>query len=275
MRNDLQNNAFERYSVIMAVYKNDKPEWFVEALESILNQTVKSDDIVIVRDGPVADDLEKVLKKYEIEPEVTIVRLEKNGGLGNALNEGLKIAKNELVARMDADDISMLDRIERQIDEFNVDDSLCVMGGQVAEFCDDPKNILSYRKVPTSHEEIVEFSRKRSPFNHPTVMYKKTVIRNAGGYRVDALLVEDYALWLELIAQGYKTRNLDSVLVNYRINRDGYVRKKNWTRTKNLINLHKKYSSWPDFLLPTIAQLFVFLAPVSLMNVFYRKVLRK
>lgn len=207
-----------QFSVLMSVYKNDKAEYFKEAVESILNQTVPPAEIVLVRDGPVGEDLQNIIDKIVSDyPDIFIyVPLEENGGLGNALKLGLENCSYEIVARMDSDDISLNDRFEKQIKFLLDNPDVDIVGGNIAEFTDFPDNIIDYRNVPEKHEEIKDYLKKRNPFNHMTVMFKKSSVLNAGGYE-SFYLFEDYYLWVKMYLNGATFANLNMVLVNARI----------------------------------------------------------
>lgn len=265
----------------MAVYKNDTPEWLTEAIDSILNQTVKSDDIIIVQDGPISRELRTVLSAYvRGKEEISTVRVKRNQGLGNALNVGLEKAKNELVMRMDADDISMLSRIELQLAEFNNDEGLSLYGGQIAEFSGSSENITSHRMVPLCHDEIIRFSKRRNPFNHPTVMFKKRVIKALGGYNKDAIRVEDYDLWLRLLSEGYCARNSSSVLLKYRSNINAVKRRKTYVSLRSNISARIKflkagYISFSDLLYGVISQTLLFVLPARIASGIIERTVRK
>lgn len=174
-----------KFTVLMSVYYKEKPEYLQLALESIINQTVKPNEIVLVQDGKLTNELQAVitdqLQKY---PDIfKTYALKQNQGLGKALNFGMKKCSNELIARMDTDDIAELNRFELQIKEFKQDKELMLCGGQIAEFADNQTEITSYRSVPLKHNEILNFAKKRNPFNHMTVMFKKQAVQSVGGYQ--------------------------------------------------------------------------------------------
>ncbi len=167
-----------------------------------------------------------------------VVRLANNGGLGNALNEGIKHCKNKLVARMDSDDISYSDRCEKQLIVFNTHPEVSICSGIVEEFTDDP-NIVDARRVPPeSNEEIIEFAKKRNPFNHPCVMYKKSTVEAAGSYH-DFYLLEDYYLWLRMLMAGYQGYNIQEPLLHMRAGSDMYKRRAGWKYIKAQVKLFK------------------------------------
>ena len=188
---------YRGYSVLMSVYHKEKPEYLKQAIESIQTQTLSTNDFVLVCDGPLNEQLDDVIatKQQEMGETLNVVRLPKNGGLGNALNEGIKHCKNELVARMDSDDIAYPDRCEKQIAVFNTHSEVSVCSGIVEEFTTDPNTVDTRRVPPETNAEIIEFAKKRNPFNHPCVMYKKSAVKAVGSYQ-DFYLLEDYYLWL-------------------------------------------------------------------------------
>ena len=169
----------QNYSVLMSVYHKEKPEYLRQAIESIQSQTVPASDFVLVCDGPLNPELDAVIavKQQEMGMTLNVVRLEKNGGLGNALNEGIKHCKNELIARMDSDDIAYPDRCEKQLAVFSAHTEVSICSGIVEEFTTSPEIIDARRVPPETNAEIVEFAKKRNPFNHPCVMYKKSAVK--------------------------------------------------------------------------------------------------
>jgi len=203
-----------KFSVLMSIYYKERPEYFDRAMVSIWDeQKRKPDEVVLVIDGKLPDELYAIIHKWKnkLGDILKIVPLEKNVGLGGALNEGLKHCSYELIARMDSDDISLPDRFEKQLRIFR-DYDIDVCGGWVAEFDKNEKQVISYRKVPEHHYEIVKFAKRRSPINHPTVMFKKSAVEKIGGYR-KIRFVEDYDLWVRLIVNGAKFYNIQEVLV--------------------------------------------------------------
>ena len=264
----------------MAVYNKDRPEWFKQAMESLLNQTLISNDIIIIADGPLTPQLDAVLNQYANIKSISIIRLKINQGLGNALNIGIEQAKNKLIARMDSDDISIPNRFELQIAEFSKNPKLDILGGQIAEFINSPEEIFAYRIVPTTYLEIKKFARRRNPFNHPTVMYKKSTIQRLGCYDVSAIRIEDYDLWLRAISQNAVCANLDIILLNYRSTIDAMKRRKTLISLNNHIKARarfysKKYISLSDFIYGVATQTALFIMPTRLASSIFKKVARK
>lgn len=215
------------FSVVTSVYKNDKPEFVRVALDSmVVNQSVKPTEIVLVQDGPVLDGLSLLLSEYESKyPEVMhIIRLEINGGLGNALRLGVEIARYDIIARMDSDDICLPDRFEKQLSYMDTYPECDIVGGQITEFIDTPDNIVGKREVPCDNEAIYHYMRSRCALNHPTVMFKKESVLKAGNY-IDWFWNEDYYMWIRMMENGCVFANLPDVLVNMRSGLDQYARR--------------------------------------------------
>jgi len=218
-----------KYSVLMSVYYKEKPEHLRQSMNSILNQSVPTDDFVLVCDGPLTEELDAVIESMHREyPDILhIVRLEKNGGLGNALNTGIKYCKNNIVARMDSDDIARPDRCERQLTVFEQNSDIGMVSGIVEEFTTDPNKIDTRRVPPEKHEDILKFAKKRNPFNHPCIMYKKDEVEKAGGYQ-EIFLLEDYFLWIRMLLNGTRGYNLQEPLLWMRAGEGMYRRRSGW-----------------------------------------------
>lgn len=216
-----QSAKNKKYSVLMSLYKKEKPEYLRLAIDSMLNQTVPPDEIVMVEDGPLTDELYAVLDEY---PMLHRVKNETNLGLGISLQKGLLATKNDVVARMDTDDIAVISRCEKQLEFLNNNPDISVVGGQIEEFIGSPDHIVAKRIVPLKDIELKEFNKKRCPFNHMTVMFKKKDIIEAGSYQ-DWFWNEDYYLWIRLALAGKKFANLPDVLVLVRTGEDMYQRR--------------------------------------------------
>lgn len=227
-----------KFSVLMSVYYKEKPEYLRESIKSVLNQTLLPNEIVLVKDGPLTEDLERVINEYVNNPIFSIVEMKENVGLGLALNTGLLVCKNEIIARMDTDDICVRNRFELQINEFEKDIYLTVSGGQIEEFVDTPSKTIGKRKVPLNSSEIEKFLKKRNPFNHMTVMFKKNAVIEAGNY-LEMNFVEDYYLWCRMYQQGCKFSNLKETLVFARVGRDMYKRRGGFGYFKSWIKLEE------------------------------------
>jgi glycosyltransferase involved in cell wall biosynthesis len=265
----------------MSLYVKEKPEYLRLAIDSMLKQTVVPDEIVIVEDGPLTDSLYDVLDEYKTKyPQIIrTVKSEKNLGLGLALNAGLKECRNELVARMDTDDISKSDRCEKQLAVFACDKSLSIVGAFVDEFNDDVNHVVSTRAVPVTHEEIYRFAKRRSAFNHPVVMYRKSKVLEFNGY-ANLRRNQDVNLFGRMLFGGCKAKNIPETLLLFRSNNDLAKRRKSWENTKSYIdtigNFRKMgYSSFKDYAIVAFAQMCVFLMPAFLQHLVYKLFLRK
>lgn len=271
-----QSAGQQKYSVLMSLYRKEKPEYLKLAIDSMINQTVRPDEIVLVEDGPLTDELYAVLDEY---PMLHRIKNETNLGLGLALNVGLKECKNELVARMDTDDCSKPDRCEKQLARFYEKPYLAIVGSHIDEFVGDPSNVISQRIVPTTSEEIYNFAKKRSAFNHPAVMYSKTAVLDNNGY-ADLKRNQDVDLFGRMQFAGYKAENIDESLLWFRSSDELAKRRKSWQNTWSYIATIRKfwkmgYSSFADYAMVGIAQMGMYLMPVKVQNFVYKKFLRK
>lgn len=214
------------FSVAMSVYKSDNPDFFDRALSSINDeQTIKPNEIVLVVDGPVSNEINNVINKYEEKYEIfKVIRLEQNGGLGNALKIAVENSSNELIARMDSDDVSVSTRFEEQLKYFEINPEIDIVGGDITEFIGEESNIVGKRSVPVSNDSIREYMKTRCAFNHMSVMYKKSSIQDAGGYQ-DWFWNEDYYLWIRMWLNGAVFANTGNVLVNVRVGEEMYQRR--------------------------------------------------
>ncbi|ERI64241.1 putative amylovoran biosynthesis glycosyltransferase AmsE [Capnocytophaga sp. oral taxon 863 str. F0517] len=265
------------FSVLLSLYIKEKPNFLYECLESLENQTVQATEIIIVYDGPITPELGSIVNKYAEKLPIKIVQLPKNVGMGNAFNEGLKNCSYEWVFRMDTDDICIPERFEKQINFIKQNPDIVLLGSHIAEFNDNIKDLVSYRKVPIGTEAIKRYSLYRSPFNHMTVAYKKKVAIEAGGYK--AYLLEDYNLWLRIIAKGYKVENINDILVYARIGNNMIARRRGvnyikgeWDlfKLKRELKLQNIFSGFFTFLLRVIPRIL----PTKILKTIY-KFLRK
>ncbi|MBO5411732.1 MAG: glycosyltransferase [Clostridia bacterium] len=232
------DKCFPHFSVAMCVYKGDNPEWFALSIKSILEQTVAPNEVVLVVDGPITEELDQVILQYESNEIFKIIRLEVNQGHGNARRVALKACTHDLVALMDADDISLQDRFEKQLNAFQDDEELSVVGGNISEFIGEPDNIVGYRLVPEDHQGISKYLQKRCPFNQMTVMFKKCDVEKVGGY-IDWYCDEDYYLWIRMYLANTKFANIKDVLVNVRVGQEMYRRRGGWRYFKSEAKLQK------------------------------------
>ena len=271
----------QKYSVLMSLYTKENPAYLRLAVDSMVNQTVRPDQIVIVEDGPLTEELYAVVEEYtQAEPELFhIVKSEKNIGLGMALNLGLQECRNELVARMDTDDIAKPQRCEKQLAVFAEDPDLAIVGAYVDEFHSTPDQVVSVRVVPQEHADIYEFAKRRTAFTHPSVMYRKSKVLAFGGYS-DLRRNQDVDLFGRMLFGGCKAHNIGESLLWFRSNDDLAKRRKSWENTKSYIDTIKRlwkmgYSGFADYMIVAAAQTVMFLLPVPVQHWVYKTFLRK
>lgn len=267
---------------MLSLYYKESPLALDQCFESIWEaQSHKPSEIVLVLDGEIGDGLNTCVRKWQskIGIALKIVPLPRNVGLGKALNEGLKHCSNEWVFRMDTDDICTPDRFEKQIAFIENNPDVVLFGGQILEFAKEPNDSQVLKTVPTTNDEIRQFAQKRCPFNHMTVAYKKSVIKELGGYQ-HHLLMEDYNLWLRVIAANYTVANLPDVVLYARVGNGMHARRKGLEYIKSekqLLNLKKQLKLQNPihanmlFLIRSALRLL----PSSLLGKFYNTFLRK
>jgi len=250
-----------------------------QSLCSLLSQTILPDEIILVLDGPLTEELNSVVREFQQQvPFFTVIPLAVNQGLGNALNEGLKHCSYDWVARMDTDDIAKPDRFEKQIKVFQEHPEIDVVGAWIDEFEEDVNEIVSTRKVPQNHEDIVRYARRRSPMNHVTVMFKKNKVIEAGSYQ-SFYLLEDYYLWVRMMNRGIKFYNIQSSLVDVRGGIAMAGRRGGWKYMKSEIRfqdflLKTRFISLGEYLMNIIIRFIVRILPNSLRAFIYKYALR-
>ena len=272
----------KNFSVIMSVYAGDKAKYLDRALHSILGNTLPPTEIILVVDGPVGPEIEAVIKNYASQgpDSFRAIWLEKNQGLGNARRVAMKNAKYEYIAVMDADDICVPERFAMQMEFMEKYPEISVVGGNIAEFVDSEDNVVAKRVVPTDNQAIYTWLKRRCPFNHMSVLFKKSDILSAGGY-IDWHYDEDYYLWIRMAEKGYKFANLPEILVNVRVGKEMYQRRGGWKYfaseyrlqrymlIKNIINLPR--FCWNVILRFLLQVLF----PNNLRGLIYKKIARE
>lgn len=264
------------FSVLIPVYKNDKSNQLLECFDSINKQTLKADEVIILIDGPVGEDLRKVIDESAFSTKY----FEKNRGLPHVLNDGIKLAKHDWIFRMDADDIAVPDRFEKQVKYLQSNLDCTLLGGQVREFTDSLENLHGIRAVPTDGKSIRSFGKWRNPFNHPTVAFKKEIALQLGGYHSDAYFFEDHELWLRFIANGHKVANLPDVLCYMRIGNSFLMRRSGTSYIKHELYFFRRMKEigiigYPYFFLLCLIRFPLRLLPISWLEWIYKTFLRK
>lgn len=272
-------NFQDGFAVLMALYFKDDPRLFKKAVESVFRNTLLPSELVIVIDGPIGVNLEEVLENLKAQfSGIKIIRLEANKGLATALNVGLKEIKCSWVVRADADDVNLPERFQVLADLVRDSPELALIGSAILEV--DKKGApLMIRELPISLEQIRQFARRRNPFNHMTVAYRRDCVLEVGGYP-NVFLKEDYALWCHLLKAGYQVANTKTVLVHATAGDDLYRRRGGWKYAKsewqlqNILvqcGLKNKISALHDGILRAL----IFLAPSEIRSFIYKKFLRK
>lgn len=271
--------SFSNYSVLMSVYAKEKPGFLRESMMGIYEQTVPTNDFVLVCDGPLNDALDEVVEDMQAKfgEVLRVVRLSKNHGLGYALNVGVTECKNELIARMDSDDVAVKDRCEKELKIFEEKD-VDVVGSIVDEYNSDLKKCLSRKNVPENDAEIKKMLKKRNPMNHMTVMFKKDKVLEAGNYQEMAFF-EDYYLWARMVKNGCKFYNVQESLVNVRGGAKMAERRGGIKYVKNIVRFQKilwknRVTSAPRMFINVTERATVALMPNSMREVVYVKMLR-
>lgn len=215
----------EPFALLLPVYIRDDPDYLRAAFRSaVQEQTLRPDHVLLVRDGPVTDELARCIDELrETSPvPVQLVPIERSAGLGPALDAGLLASPHDIVARMDADDIAMPNRFEVQVPL--VRNGADIVGAGLVEFDTDPSMPGRRRVPPVDPDDIRRYAHIHDPFNHPTVIYRRRAVLAAGGYG-DLPLMEDYWLFSRMLAGGARPMNIAEPLVYYRVGSGAYQRR--------------------------------------------------
>lgn len=267
------------FTVLLSLYYKESPQYLHLSLNSIFSQTLMPSEVVLVEDGPLTEELYKVISKFlQTHPELKVIPLSKNVGLGKALNEGLKHCSYELVARMDTDDIAKPNRFEKQIRTFKKHPEYDVVGAWIDEFEGDINNINTIRALPEMPSDIYEFAKKRNPVNHPVVMFKKNAVIAAGGYQHFPLF-EDYYLWVRMLLNGAKFYNIQESLLYFRSSPEMFKRRGGFTyactEAKFLWHIHQLgMVSFGQTCLNIFLRFGTRIIPNELRSYIYKKLLR-
>lgn len=271
----------KKYSVLMSVYYKENPLWFDDAIKSMFDQTIMPSEFVLVEDGKLTNGLYEVIEKYQsLYPDIfKTVILDKNEGLGPALKRGVEECSCEYIARMDSDDYSLPERIEKQFEVFENDSKIGMVGTNVAEFSNSIDNVICNVVLPEKNDEIIKYSKKRNPFRHPSIMFKKSEVLKAGNYR-EYYLCEDYDMWLRMIRNGCKCYNIQNVYVYMRISDDFFKRRGGHKYFMSIKKFKKEqldigYFSKKDYFISVIPHAIVCYMPNYLRDFIYKNFLRR
>jgi glycosyltransferase involved in cell wall biosynthesis len=270
-----------KISVLMSVYKSEKPTYLDRSLQSVWeDQTRKPDEVILVQDGPVADELSSVIGQWKDKLGEALVLLvnETNLGLTKSLNKGIKVAKGEYIARMDSDDISLPDRFLHQVEFMDSHTEISVLGGSIQEF-NDKDGIIGERHFPADTASIKQYIHKASPLAHPAVMIRKSLFDEGVLYNEEYRTTQDLALWFDVLATGHQMANLDEYVLQFRRETNVYQRRKNKVDSRLELKIHLKgiktlFGFSPIKSIYPIARYILRLMPNSVIHWFYNGKLR-
>ncbi|HFI0686300.1 TPA: glycosyltransferase [Streptococcus suis] len=272
---------YPEYSILMSVYYKEKPEFLKISINSMLEQSVRPSEFIIVKDGPLPNNLNRILDSFKKRfPNLfKFIELEKNVGLGPALRIGVEQCKYEWIVRMDSDDYSVPDRVEKQFKVINENPDISLVGSNVYEFIDRIDNVICLVDLPEVHDQIYNFSKTRCPFRHPSLMYKKSSILRSGNYR-EYYLMEDYDLYVRFLREGFKCYNIQEPLVYMRISDDFFKRRGGWKYLKSILKFKNEqllngYFTPFQYLKSTVPHIVVSILPNNLRDWIYKNTLRK
>lgn len=249
---------FQDYNiaVLLSVYKNDRAEFLRLSIDSILNQSYKNIILYIGVDGTIGEKLYKCLEQYEQEKRVNIVYFPENRGLAVVLNDLLILCKEvniEYIVRMDADDISVPNRLANQVNYLLLHPEVDVVGGRIEEINEQSERNGKSVTYPLTHQECFKFFRYRDPLAHPAVMFRKSFFDKAKGYRNEYRKNQDTMLWFDGFMNGCIFANLDETVLLFRVTddfyknrRNGFKRAKKMLKDRFMINksLHYDWSAY-------------------------------
>ena len=268
------------FSVLMSVYQKEKPEYLREALQSVIHQSMVPQEIVLMQDGRLTDGLYQVIDETKREyPGLKTFEIAENGGLGRALAKGVGLCENELIARMDTDDIAVPDRFACQYGYMMEHPQVAVTGGFMEEFDEQDASCCRLKTMPEQMPEIRKYARYRNPLNHMTVMFRKEKILKAGNYRHFPYL-EDYDLWSRMLARGEQFYNIQQVFVRARTSRELYARRGGGSYCRQYLKLRKQQYEegllgFGEYQIARILTVGMTVQPSRLRKEVYQKILRK
>lgn len=276
----MTESKYPKFSATISCYKNDNPKDFETAFLSIYNQTVRPDEIIITVDGPIPDELNEVVLNLEKKFQAVVLRSEQNNGQGMAHALAVTHAKYDYIAIMDADDISVPDRFEKELSVVKEHPEIDVVGGQIEEFIGSTDNIVGKREVPLEDHMVKRYLRRRCPFNHVTILLNSHMVKKAGNYQ-DWHYNEDYFLYCRMLLCGATFCNLPDTLVYVRVGKEMYKRRGGWKYFKSEAKLQHwmfshKIISFPQYCINVFIRLCVqVLMPNWLRGFVFQKLFRK
>ena len=275
------SNQTIKFSVLMSVYHKENPTFLRNAIESVsIKQTIKPNEIVLIQDGPLTDELYQVINYFKSElPYFKTYSMEKNSGLGKALEYCVMKCTYDWIARMDSDDISIPDRFEKQVEYLEQHENIDVLGSNITEFGENPEDVVSIKRMPNTHADIRAMLRRRTPICHVTAFIRKEKLLAAGGYQ-DLPYVEDYYLWARMFVNSSQFASVDESLVLVRVGNGMLARRGNkqqilsWKILNDYMYKNGLVSYLDVIINKFLIRMFLYM-PVRMKEVLYKKVLRK
>ena len=264
-----------KFSVVMSVYIKDNDFFLKKSLESLVSQTLLPDEIILVADGALKSSLYKVISNYRCQYDfIKFISYEENKGPAYAWNIAIENSNNDWIARMDADDICEIDRFEKQVYFLKNNPKVQLLGGHISEFYSDESISIGFKRAPIGSDSIVKFSKKRNPFNHVTVMFRKDLWADSGKYIQISGFV-DYYLWIRILSKNTFVANLDTPLVKVRVGNDMFGRRVGWGYLKNEIKFMYSsyeigYISFYQMLKNLTVRIPLRLLPTSIVEILYK-----
>jgi len=265
-------NVQPPFSVLMSIYAGNNSSDLNEALLSISQQTLSPSEVVLVEDGFISASLSSIVQKYRLALNIVSVKLEKNMGHGYALNFGLKKCSNDIVARMDGDDICLPRRFQLQVEHLMSHPNVSVSSGRIDEFVNTTNNIVGSRSLPCGHKEIVRFAKYRSPVSHPAVIFRKADVLSVGGY--PEVHPEDYPLWCLMLSKGFLFSNINETILLMRVG-DSFQSRRGWRFYLSEINMVKYqykigFISLLELIISLTLRLFLRSSPKAIRSLIYK-----
>lgn len=267
-----------KFSVLMSVYDKEHPDYLKTSIDSIFNQSLLPDEVVLMEDGPLNKELYSTIVNLQKQyPELKVYSIRENKGLGNALNEGLQHCSHNIIARMDTDDICKPNRFEKQISFLKDNPDIDICSSAIEEFIVNTDNVITQKNLPELHTDIVQYAKKRCPINHPTVVYKKDMVIKAGGY---IGFPEDYYLWVRMIQNGCKFYNFQESLLWFRSSPEVFKRRGGWKYAKNELKFQWLFFkigflTFPQFIYNSFIRMSVRVVPNRIRILIYKQIIRK
>jgi glycosyltransferase involved in cell wall biosynthesis len=262
-----------KFSVILPVYNKVEYNTFKLSFDSLLNQSLKPNELIVIFDGPIKNEIKKYLnKKIKIYKFIRLVKYSKNRGLGVVLKKGAKLCKYPYIARCDADDISLPNRFKLQIRFLRKNQNIDILGSNISEIKKD--KLISRKKVPKLHKDICSNIFIRNPINHSSVILKKKAILNAGNYE-DLRYFEDYFLWIKVFLNGGEFHNLQNYLVNMSVDDDYFKRRSGFYYLRYYFNFLKKLKNknminYKYLLFNLLIRTIIILMPIFILKKIYK-----